>query len=144
MVKFDVYISPIFSCLVTNKEVHIKIQYTQPRSIICHKQILSKHVRVMHLFRCLWFITAVFNIHIMATYINGKANNVADMLSGNQAAIFLKAHPHMLASPTSLSSVDAGLDFYRLFRKIYQHAWQYLQSPKTKPYLHGHTQLPHL
>ena len=54
----------------------------------------------------------------MATYINRKANNVADMLSRNQAAIFLKAHPHMLASPTPLSTMDAGLDFPKIPQTI--------------------------
>ena len=62
----------------------------------------SKDAVVMHLLRCLWFFTTVFDIHITATHIAGKLNNAADMLSRNQAVKFLKAHPHMLISSTPL------------------------------------------
>ena len=62
----------------------------------------SKDAVVMHLLRCIWFFTAVFDIHITATHIAGKLNNAADMLSRNQAAKFLKAHLHMPISATPL------------------------------------------
>ena len=62
----------------------------------------SKDAVVMHLLRCLWFFTTVFDIHITATHIAGKLNKAADMLSRNQAAKFLIAHPHMPISLTPL------------------------------------------
>ena len=45
----------------------------------------SSDKTVMHLIRCLWFFTAVFDIRITATHIAGKTNNAADVLSRNQS-----------------------------------------------------------
>lgn len=85
---------------------------------------------VMHLIRCLWFFTAVFNIRITATHIAGKANNAADMFSRNQSEKFLATFPHMPRSPTPLptallrlvspSKLDwTSRQFKSLFRKTY-------------------------
>ena len=41
----------------------------------------SKDNMVMHLLRCLWFITASFDINITVTHLPGIHNNAADMLS---------------------------------------------------------------
>jgi len=62
----------------------------------------SKEEIVMHLIRCLWFFTAVFDIYITVTHIAGIANNAADMLTRNQANKFLTAFPHISTSPTPL------------------------------------------
>ena len=43
----------------------------------------SKEPSVMHLLRCLWFFTAVFDISIVAEHIAGATNCAADMLSRN-------------------------------------------------------------
>ena len=102
----------------------------------------SKDAVVMHLLRCLWFFTTVFDIHITATHIAGKLNNAADMLSRNQAAKFLKVHPHMPISPTplppsllrlmSLQMLDwTSPKFRRLFQKTYIQAQQHLKTHKT-------------
>ena len=102
----------------------------------------SKGVVVMHLLRCLWFFTAVFDIHITATYIAGKLNNAANMLSRNLAAKFLKAHTHMPISSTPLppsllhlvspQMVDwTSPQFHRLFQKTYIQARQHLKTHKT-------------
>ena len=48
---------------------------------------------VMHLLKCLWFITASFDINITATYLPGKHNNAADMPSRDQGKEFLSTHP---------------------------------------------------
>ena len=103
---------------------------------------LSKDTMVMHFLKCLWFFTAAFDIHITPTHITGKINNTADMLSRNQAAKFLKAHPHMLTIPTPFPPSFLHLvspqmldwtspKFHRLFRKTYLHVQQYLETPKT-------------
>ena len=74
--------------------------------------------------------TVIFDIHITAIHIAGKLNNAIDMLSKNQAAKFLKAHPHMLISPTPLPPSLLHLvspqmldwtspKFHRLFKKNY-------------------------
>ena len=102
----------------------------------------SKDAVVMHLLRCLRFFTAVFDIHITATHIAGKLNNAADMLSKNQAAKFLTAHPHMPISPTPLLPSLLRLvspqmldwispKFHRLFQKTYIQARQHLKTHKT-------------
>ena len=48
----------------------------------------SRDEMVMHLFRCLWFFTAFFNIRVTATHLHGVNNSSADMLSRNQAEHF--------------------------------------------------------
>ena len=70
---------------------------------------------MMHLIRCLWFFTAVFDIYITVTHIVEIANNAADMLSRNQANKFLTAFPHISTSPTPLQQslfhlASPGLD----------------------------------
>ena len=62
----------------------------------------SKDDMVMHLLRCLWFFTAIFNIRITATHIPGVTNTAADMLSRNQASNFLTANPQASPIPTPL------------------------------------------
>ena len=53
----------------------------------------SRDEMVMHLLRCLWFFTALFNIRVTATHIYGVNNISADMLSRNQAEHFLLTNP---------------------------------------------------
>ena len=104
----------------------------------------SKDKIVMHLIRCLWFFTAVFDIHITATHIARISNNDADMLSRNQASKFLEAHPHMPAIPTPLppsilrlvspSRLDwTSRSFRRLFRRTYSDIQKHYSSIQTKP-----------
>jgi len=53
----------------------------------------SREDMVMHLLRCLWFFTVVFDIHITASHIPGVMNTSADLLSRNQLKKFLLMHP---------------------------------------------------
>ena len=62
----------------------------------------SKDNMVMHLLRCLWFFTAIFNIKIITSHIPGVSNSSADMLSRNQAKDFLVANPQASQRPTPL------------------------------------------
>ena len=64
----------------------------------------SKDLMVMHLLRCLWFFTAVFDMQLIATHIAGVANEAADMLSRDQANQFLRSHPRVSPVPTGLPS----------------------------------------
>ena len=64
----------------------------------------SKDAVVMHLLRCLWFFTAIFDIQIIVKHIPGVTNTSADMLSRNQMTQFLAAHPQALHIPTPLPS----------------------------------------
>ena len=58
----------------------------------------SKDNMVMHLLRCLWFITASFDIDITATHLPG----IHDMLSRDQGKEFLAAHSQVSRLPTNL------------------------------------------
>ena len=62
----------------------------------------SKDPLVMHLLRCLWFFVAFYDINIVAEHIAGKTNQVADMLSRNQANQFLSLYPQVSRLPTLL------------------------------------------
>ena len=62
----------------------------------------AKDSTVMHLLRCLWFFTALFDIDIMATHIAGVSNEAADMLSRNHTKHFLTAHPQASQFSTPL------------------------------------------
>ena len=69
----------------------------------------AKDTTVMHLLRCLWFFTALFDIDIKATHIPGINNEAADMLSRNQSKRFLIAHPHASKFPTPLPATLTSL-----------------------------------
>ena len=66
----------------------------------------------MHLLRCLVFLEAHFQCYLPPTYINTKANHLADDLSRNNLSSFLfKVHgadPH--PAPLSLPLLDLLLD----------------------------------
>ena len=44
---------------------------------------------MMHLLRCLFFIEAWFSFELMATYLPGRENTLADDLSRNRLSSFL-------------------------------------------------------
>ena len=64
----------------------------------------SKDPMVLHLLRCLWFFTAIYDMQIIAKHIPSVINTSADMLSRNQTTRFLAAHPRALRTPTPLPS----------------------------------------
>ena len=53
----------------------------------------SKNQDAMHLARCLAFITAKFDFHIVATHIKGVHNVQADALSRDNLPLFRSLHP---------------------------------------------------
>ena len=62
----------------------------------------SKDSMAMHLLRCLWFLTAMFDINIEVSHIPGVLNTSADFLSRNQLARFLRLHPQASTRPESI------------------------------------------
>jgi hypothetical protein len=72
----------------------------------------SRHKGLMHLLRCLVFLEAHFQCDLHASYINTRANHLADDLSRNDSVSFLSkvlgASPH----PTTISKqlLDLLLD----------------------------------
>ena len=62
----------------------------------------SKHQRVQHLLRCLFFITAHADIMLHAVHIPGAENGLADAISRNNLSSFLLRHPQADPTPTRL------------------------------------------
>ena len=62
----------------------------------------SKDTTVMHLLRCLWFLTASSDIHITASHLPGVQNSAADLLSRNQLKQFFILHPQACRVPTPI------------------------------------------
>ena len=62
----------------------------------------SKDKVVMYLLRCLWFLTAYFDIELNAEHIAGADNCTADHLSRNQMQFFFFLHPQVSLLPVPL------------------------------------------
>ena len=71
----------------------------------------SKDIMAMHLLRCLWFLTAIFDIQITVSHIPGVLNTSADLLSRNQLKQFRTLHPQASTMPTSIPSALTMLIF---------------------------------
>ena len=62
----------------------------------------SKDQEVMHLMRCLVFISAKFNFITSATHLPGAHNQLADALSRNDALYFMSNYPQAQLAPTPI------------------------------------------
>lgn len=62
----------------------------------------SREPQVMHLLRCLFFITAKFRIRLHCHYLPGPQNDIADAVSRNNLASFFFKVPDAHPSPTLL------------------------------------------
>ncbi len=62
----------------------------------------SRENSLMHLMRCLSFITAKYNFVVSAAHIKGSQNDLADALSRNNRAYFLSHYPQAQESPTAV------------------------------------------
>ena len=95
----------VFSCavwgpLLSKRSIEF---HCDNRSLVdAIKKGSSRDDMVLHLLRCLWFFTAIFNIKITTSHIPGVSNSSADMLSRNQAKDFLVANPQASQRPTPL------------------------------------------
>ena len=95
----------VFSCAVWGpllSKKHTEFHCDNQSLVDAINKGSSKDEMVMHLLRCLWFFTAIFNIRITATHIPGVTNTAADMLSRNQASNFLRANPQASPIPIPL------------------------------------------
>lgn len=62
----------------------------------------SKNTIMMHLLRCLHFLTAMYDIALRAEHIPGVVNNAADAISRNLSQAFQRAAPHADTYPTPI------------------------------------------
>ena len=62
----------------------------------------SRDEALMHLMRCLVFITAKFNFTVSASHIRGVHNQLADALSRNNHNYFLVNHPQATPRPSPI------------------------------------------
>ena len=62
----------------------------------------SKDDVLMHLMRCLVFVTAKFNFVVSASHIKGTLNVLADALSRNNYKKFLSNYPQACPTPTKI------------------------------------------
>ena len=62
----------------------------------------SREEQLMHLMRCLVFITAKYNFVVSASHVKGTCNDLADALSRNNRAYFLSNYPQAQRSPTTI------------------------------------------
>ena len=74
---------------------------------------VSHNSEAMHLFRCLSFIAAKFQLSLAAVHIPGEKNTVADALSRNNLSLFYSLHPqachHQTDVPDALVELLVGL-----------------------------------
>ena len=86
----------IISCAIWGQNLakkRVEFQCDNHSLVIAINKGTTKDTLVMHLLRCLWFFTALFDIDITATHIAGTENKAADMLSRNNISGFFSAHP---------------------------------------------------
>ena len=95
----------IISCAVWGKSLakkRVEFQCDNQSLVTAINKGTAKDTLVMHLLRCLWFFTALFDIDITATHIAGVNNKAADMLSRNHMRRFFTVHPEALQYPTQV------------------------------------------
>ena len=117
-------------------------QAWQGRRVRCHcdNQVLvaclcsrmSKNKGLMHLLRCLVFVMAQHQCHLVAEYIDTKSNHLADDLSRNRAYSFLfkvpeaDHHPSPVSLPLLSRLLDRQADWTSpTWRRQF---WRYLQA----------------
>ena len=101
----------------------------------------TKHKGMMHLLRCLVFVEAHLQCFLSPTYIDSKANHLADDLSRDDAFSFLSKVPSASAHPSPVSTplLDLLLDqradwtsqtWRQPFRDIFRQVWH---NPRRRP-----------
>lgn len=99
--------------------------------VACLQSRTSRHPGLMHLIRCLVFVEAHYCFYLFPSYINTKANHLADDLSRNNLPSFLSKVPSAdrQPRPVSLPLLDLLLDpqadwisqpWHRRFRAIFR------------------------
>ena len=80
------------------KSVLVQCDNAAVVSIINHGS--SKNPEAMHLMRCLVFIAAKWEFHLVATHIKGVNNTLADALSRDNLVLFHSLHPQADREPS--------------------------------------------
>ena len=91
----------VVSCAIWGREMagyHIRCLWQC--SCCSHDKHTSSHHVAMHLFRCLFFICAWFNITLSAEHIAGVTNEAADALSRNNLTAFFREIPLAYRTPS--------------------------------------------
>ena len=90
----------------------------------------SRDPEVMHLMRCLHFITAQFNFRVTAEHIQGTLNTAADALSRNSLHTFKVLMPHANQSSIQIrgssNGQQAGLALHQLDSSVQTILWYLL------------------
>ena len=88
----DINVHPGFTTLVASKK-RVEFRCDNHSLVDAVTKGSSRENMVMHLLKCLWFLTAVFDIYITASHIPGVLNTAEDLLSKNQPKKMLLMHP---------------------------------------------------
>ena len=97
----------VWSRMLTKRKIEFKCDNWSVVEAV--KKGSSKDTMAMHLLRCLWFLTAIFDIQITVSHIPGVLNTSADLLSRNQLKQFLMLHPQASTVPTPIPSALTSL-----------------------------------
>ena len=73
----------------------------------------SKDMEISHLLRCLFFITAAFEITLVASHIQGKDNVKADAISRNNLSLFCLQAPKASQTGTVIPESVVELLIYQ-------------------------------
>ena len=82
------------------KSVLVQCNNTAVVSIVNHGS--SRNQEAMHLARCLAFISAEFDIHLIASHIKGVDNTLADALSRDNLPLFRSLYPQAFQDPAAI------------------------------------------
>lgn len=83
-------------------ESHVWVKFDNAAVVHILNRGYSRDPEVMHLMRCLHFITARFNFRVTAEHIQGTLNTAADALSRNSLHTFKVLMPHANQSSTQI------------------------------------------
>ena len=87
----------------------MKFQYDNHSLVVTIDNGSTKDALVIHLLRCLWFFTTIFDIDLTATHIAGVTNDAADLPSRNHIRQFPTARPKASQLPTLVSPLLLSL-----------------------------------
>jgi len=105
-------VSIVLSCAVWNKTLsrhNIEFRCDNLGVVEAVKKGSSKDSATMHLLQCLWFLTALCDIHVTISHIPGAINTLADLLSRNKIVQFHKLQPSSSSMPTLIPPALATL-----------------------------------
>ena len=99
--------------------------------VACLRSRTSKQQGIMHLLRCLLFIEATRDYHLVPMYISTKANDLADDLSRDHLSMFLSKVPQADPQPTQVPPplLDLLLDTADWTSASWRHQFSAISGP---------------